>query len=601
MKDYASISTPDHIELNFELAGPGSRAMAIILDTLFLAVLSIALVLGFIASGASFLDLGTAPWMFALLIAGIFLIQTGYFILFEAWMQGQTPGKRICGLRVVRDNGLPIGWRESLIRNLLRTVDVMPPTSYMVGGIAVMLNDHGKRLGDMAAGTMVVAERRQLTQSSESEQQWGANWVARLERGDSRHAVTLTTGQVDIRQLALMDQFYKRAPTMPMEKRQALAWRLAAPHMAHFDLDPERMEQELSPLNSCETVISKILEMARGEAGEQTQAKPENKPESAGAAKSRQWQEFTQKVDHLLRRGKSGLKSLNPKELLTLIHDYRKIIADLGRSRAMGADRKTLNHLNRLACGGHNVLYGQHQGVSHGQTAPGWPGFARQVRAHLWAVLLAGAFFFVPATICYISLQVYPELGFELVSGGFLDFESASAENMHDIPAEMRPVAGSAITTNNIRVSLLAFALGLTFGIGTALVLIYNGVHLGAVAGWLTVQGQSRALWGWIMPHGGTELLAIVLAGAAGFVLARALIAPGRLRRVIALQQVAIKALAMEVGVMGMLLVAGFIEGFISPSSINYPTRILVLLSSLVVWFAYLALADRGRDKELLA
>ena len=138
------------------------------------------------------------------------------------------------------------------------------------------------------------------------------------------------------------------------------------------------------------------------------------------------------------------------------------------------------------------------------------------------------------------------------------------------------------VLTNNIQVTLLAFAFGLTAGIGTAFLLIFNGVQLGAVAGWMTAKGNSSALWGWIMPHGGTELLAITLSGAAGFMFAQAIIAPGNVRRPAALRRVAIPALTIELGVMVMLVFAGMIEGFVSPSSIGFSARIGVLAVSMI-------------------
>jgi uncharacterized membrane protein SpoIIM required for sporulation len=160
-----------------------------------------------------------------------------------------------------------------------------------------------------------------------------------------------------------------------------------------------------------------------------------------------------------------------------------------------------------------------------------------------------------------------------------------------------RPLVASSIIGNNIQVTILAFAFGLTAGLGTSLILVSNGVQIGALGGWLTAKGSGQAFWGWVMPHGGTELLAIVLAGGAGLILAKALIAPGEVRRGVALGKVAMDALVIELGVMVMLAFAGVIEGFVSPSSIGYGARIAVLASTLVFWFAYLGLAGRQRLK----
>jgi uncharacterized membrane protein SpoIIM required for sporulation len=156
-------------------------------------------------------------------------------------------------------------------------------------------------------------------------------------------------------------------------------------------------------------------------------------------------------------------------------------------------------------------------------------------------------------------------------------------------------VVSSTIIANNIQVTFLAFGLGLTAGIGTTVLLVFNGIHLGSVAGWMTLHGKERALWGWIMPHGGTELLAICLAGAAGYLLAGAIVAPGQLRRSTALKRVGGDALIIEIGCMAMLVIAGVIEGFVSPSGIDYPSRIGVLTASLLVWAIYFLGAGRRK------
>jgi uncharacterized membrane protein SpoIIM required for sporulation len=111
----------------------------------------------------------------------------------------------------------------------------------------------------------------------------------------------------------------------------------------------------------------------------------------------------------------------------------------------------------------------------------------------------------------------------------------------------------------------------------------------------MSLHGKDRALWGWIMPHGATELLAICLAGAAGYMLASAIIVPGRLRRATALKRVGGPALTIELGCMVMLVIAGVIEGFVSPSAIDYPTRIGVLLASIALWALYFFGAGRNR------
>jgi uncharacterized membrane protein SpoIIM required for sporulation len=310
-----------------------------------------------------------------------------------------------------------------------------------------------------------------------------------------------------------------------------------------------------------------------------------------------QWMRFYRGVQVLLRAGPRALRRLSAAELARLIDDYQALIADLARARSFGAARQTVDQLNRIAVAGHNLLYGQIRLREAGAPAHWFGRFAKSVRAHIWAVALSAIVFFGSAVVSFVAVQLYPHLGYDLLDDGFLEFDPASEENLHSIPSLARPVISSLIISNNIQVTLLAFGFGLTAGIGTSLLLIFNGIHLGSVAGWMTLHGKQRALWGWIMPHGGTELLAICLAGAAGYLLASAIIAPGQMRRSTALKHVGTDALIIELGCMVMLVIAGFIEGFVSPSAIDYASRIGVLVLSLALWAVYFFSAGHDRPK----
>ena len=307
--------------------------------------------------------------------------------------------------------------------------------------------------------------------------------------------------------------------------------------------------------------------------------------------KLEQWTGFYRRAQTLLR-SRRALRRLSGPELERLIDDYQSLTADLARARSLGAARETIDQLNRIAVAGHNLLYGQIRLPHDG--AASYAGFARMVRKCAWAVGLSAAIFFGSALVSFVAVQFYPSLGYDLLSEDFLDFDPASKENLHNIPSLARPVVSSLIISNNIQVTLLAFGFGLTAGIGTTVLLLFNGIHLGSVAGWMTLHGKDRALWGWIMPHGGTELLAICLAGAAGYVLAAAIVAPGQWRRSTALKNAGGDALVIELGCVVMLVIAGFIEGFVSPSGIDYASRIGVLCVSLGLWAVYFLAAGRA-------
>jgi uncharacterized RDD family membrane protein YckC len=145
-----TVPTPEGIELSLKVAGPISRARAWLLDLLIR--LAILVVLGII--------LGTlGKFGSGLILLSAFILEWAYPVLFEVLRQGQTPGKRACDLRVLHEDGTPVQWRASVARNLIRAVDFLP-VFYGFGLIAMLLNRDFKRLGDLAAGTIVVHTER---------------------------------------------------------------------------------------------------------------------------------------------------------------------------------------------------------------------------------------------------------------------------------------------------------------------------------------------------------------------------------------------------------------------------------------------------------
>ena len=155
-EDRISIPTPEGVELELVLAGLGSRLVATLVD--FLAKAGILLALWIIA-GAVDGDSG-GGFLVAVIIIGSFLVWSGYDLAFETLASGRTPGKRAAGLRVVRLGGEPVGFMASAVRNLLRLIDMQPGILYAVGAVTILFSRRNQRLGDLAAGTLVVRERR---------------------------------------------------------------------------------------------------------------------------------------------------------------------------------------------------------------------------------------------------------------------------------------------------------------------------------------------------------------------------------------------------------------------------------------------------------
>jgi uncharacterized RDD family membrane protein YckC len=178
MLDQHRVRTPENVDFTHEIAGLGSRMLAVAIDhvavLLLLGVAAIAgvilaIVLGFFTAGFGLLLFG-GP-LLALVLLAFFLIYFGYFVFFEWRRGGQTPGKRLMNLRVIDERGLNIGPFQAVVRNLVRIVDVFPLMLamnyvslgfYGVGGTVALCSPRWKRLGDWAAGTVVVRTRRRV-------------------------------------------------------------------------------------------------------------------------------------------------------------------------------------------------------------------------------------------------------------------------------------------------------------------------------------------------------------------------------------------------------------------------------------------------------
>ncbi|GAB3802291.1 RDD family protein [Virgibacillus kimchii] len=157
-QEQIDIKTPEFVSLEFSLAGLGSRSAAMIIDQVILTLANIALFLVlFLLPRSDMFLLMESGWLVAIFFILIFVINWGYFFTGEYFYNGKTIGKRMVGIRVIQENGHNITFMSALIRNLLRIIDMLP-TSYFLGIILVFFHSKHKRLGDMAAGTVVVLD-----------------------------------------------------------------------------------------------------------------------------------------------------------------------------------------------------------------------------------------------------------------------------------------------------------------------------------------------------------------------------------------------------------------------------------------------------------
>lgn len=212
-------------------------------------------------------------------------------------------------------------------------------------------------------------------------------------------------------------------------------------------------------------------------------------------------------------------------------------------------------------------------------------------------IALATLFFFVASVLgFYLSVQ------FPILEGFFISREMREAMSSGHLWTEsvvkVAPQASSAIATNNISVSILAWALGATFGIGTIVLLVTNGLMLGVVSAGCLRAGLFGALSEFIVAHGALELPAIWIAAGAGLILAEAMIFPGQYSRSIEIRRAGKKSAQLLVGVIPMLLIAGFVEGFVSPSNLPASLKVTLAVTLAAAYTAYVMICAQPRRTE---
>jgi len=244
LDDELVIETPERVELHYVLANIGNRFLAAAIDHVIqaAAIVAIVLIAGLITGWRLLADIGT--WTAAVTVLVVFAIYWGYFVLFETLWNGQTPGKRIMRLRVVREDGRPVRFFEVFVRNLLRlALDFQPFGSYAIGVVSIIFSARSKRVGDFVAGTVVVKERAteapslaEIISISNIEQQ-------RLQRAIAPpfFADTRLLGESELRAI---EAFLKRRFELTEINRIALAARIAQPIVLKLGIDPGSISPE---------------------------------------------------------------------------------------------------------------------------------------------------------------------------------------------------------------------------------------------------------------------------------------------------------------------------------------------------------------------
>jgi uncharacterized membrane protein SpoIIM required for sporulation/uncharacterized RDD family membrane protein YckC len=577
------IETPEQVALSFPLAGPGSRFGAFLLDGVVLGSGLIGLTLAGVFL-LSWLGIqAAAPVLTALLLVGSFCAVWGYFIFFEGLRNGQTPGKRRFGLRVVHDGGHPLTLRGAAVRNLLRLIDIQPMPSFLLGGAMILFHRRAQRLGDLAAGTIVVRERvvSQLPEERPGE-------------GPPR----LTAEEYEV-----LVAYVRRREDLELGARTRLALKIL-PHLRdHLSGGDGATRDEEPTEEEADRLLVRLHAEESGRRAAAGVSGASGTPAAAGLVRRqrKRWAEYGSLAGRARAR---GLSALDEEEVSRFAELYREIAADLARARTYGGSPELLYTLERSVSAGHNLLYARSRGAL--RPAGEWliRGLPRLVRRLRRPILVATALLFVPGFLAFGSIAADPVRARLLLPAETIAHAERGADREDsgagyaEVPEIAMPIFSSQIITNNVQVAFGAFAGGVLAGLGTVLVLLFNGIHIGAVFGLYHAEGLNLHLWSFVLPHAVLELTAICLAGGAGLWLGSAVLVPGQYTRRAALAERAREAVVLLFGAVLILVVAGLIEGFVSPAPLPFGAKLLVSLLTAVLLFPYLLLAGRAESRS---
>jgi len=284
-------------------------------------------------------------------------------------------------------------------------------------------------------------------------------------------------------------------------------------------------------------------------------------------------QPYWRRLEALVEQsGRRGVGRLSRSELQELGLLYRQIASDLSTVREDPASRQISAYLNQLLGRAHNLIY-----MGRKTNAAGIVQFFRFTYPRLFrenlAYPLTAFLIFLAAAIAGTAL-CFSDPGFERYFLGGRMIDTIEQHHMWtQSVVSIKPLASSFILTNNISVAFATFAMGILAGLGTVYMLFFNGLLIGVIGTACWQAGMSSQLWSFVAPHGVLELPAIFIAGGAGLLLARGLLFPGTLPRRDSVVEAGGRAVRLVLGVIPLLVIAGFIEGYLSPSNFPVPLK----------------------------
>jgi len=294
------------------------------------------------------------------------------------------------------------------------------------------------------------------------------------------------------------------------------------------------------------------------------------------------------KLESLLNQSTNGgLKSLSRSDLQELSLLYRQTAADLAAIREDRASVHFARYVNQLLVRAHNTIYSGHRSSSLKALSFFWTSYPAAFRRNLKHCLLALLIFAIAGLVGAVLTYQNPDFKVKVLGPQMVETIDRHQMWTHSIVG-IKPQASSAIMTNNMSVGFTAFALGITGGLGTIYMMAMNGLLIGVIGVACWFAGMSLPLWSFVAPHGVLELPAIFIAGGAGFRIAQGLLFPGVLPRRDSLARAGTEAVQLLLGTIPILIIAGTIEAFVSPTELAISLKFTMAASLFVLLNVYL-------------
>ncbi|NRA40152.1 MAG: stage II sporulation protein M, partial [Planctomycetes bacterium] len=546
----------------FRHAGPLVRAAAWLIDCIakFLILIVVYIVANIIIDNDNIVMAGQ-------LIVGFLMIWIIDIVFEWAW-SGFTPGKKALGIRVIGANGLPAGFAACFIRNTLRWADWLP-FGFGIGLISMFCSSSFRRLGDLAGGTLVIYEQNSRIHRPP---------IIKNKKVDRMLAVLPpeTVGYIDPDSARAIAQYASSRLHYHPDRRDEIASHLSQPLAEKLDLDNSQPD----------IVLSAIYMKLFHDSDEQNMG-----------AKAAQFISKRRKNWNKLERMIEPLKASDRARAVDLAQEYRSACADLALADAYQLPPQNISYLHGLVSRGHLLFYKRVQvRLAHIIQLLCYDVPARLIRDR--CLHISAACFFGSFILCIALAYLVPQIAEQYIGeNDIARMVDMYSDSPNDRSADDAAYMSGFYIANNVGIAFSCFAFGIFAGIGSIILLLFNGIYLGLVFGYMAssqVDSITQAhFFEFVRAHGPFELCGIMLAGAAGLRLGIGIIICNGLPRLESLQKSARLSTPLMCIAGLSVAAAAPIEAFISPSSLTLTSKTVVAIICTIILLLYFSLGFR--------